>query len=240
MNLIRQSGFTLVETAIVLVIIGLLLGGILKGQELINSARVRNLADTTSGVQAAYFGFVDRYRQAPGDWSQVNAQTAIGTVITTGGNEDGQIDHIGNATSPWEEPLAMWEHIAAAGFIPGAYLGGLGEPTAGANSAPENPYNGLLLVGLNDDYIDGGTAVARRLVVLGRFVPADIMQELDTKLDDGRPQSGDLRATIQTGSVWAGANNWGGYGATSCIDASTPPAWDVANNPDDCNGVYFF
>lgn len=40
----RQSGFTLIEIAIVLVIIGLLLGGILKGQELINSARVKNLA----------------------------------------------------------------------------------------------------------------------------------------------------------------------------------------------------
>ena len=42
----KQLGFTLVEIAIVLVIIGLLLGGILKGQELINSARVRNLVGT--------------------------------------------------------------------------------------------------------------------------------------------------------------------------------------------------
>ena len=57
MNNRKQAGFTLVEIAIVLVIIGLLLGGILKGQELINSARVRNLADQNSGVQAAYFGF---------------------------------------------------------------------------------------------------------------------------------------------------------------------------------------
>ena len=63
----KQSGFTLVEIAIVLVIIGLLLGGILKGQELINSARVRNLADTTTGIQAAYYGFIDRYRRVPGD-----------------------------------------------------------------------------------------------------------------------------------------------------------------------------
>ena len=68
MNNKQQTGFTLVEIAIVLVIIGLLLGGILKGQELINSARVRNLADQNSGVQAAYFGFIDRYRQVPGDW----------------------------------------------------------------------------------------------------------------------------------------------------------------------------
>ena len=75
----QQKGFTLVEIAIVLVIIGLLLGGILKGQELINSARVRNLADSTSGIQAAYFGFIDRYRRVPGDWAaRLPRATAIG------------------------------------------------------------------------------------------------------------------------------------------------------------------
>ena len=73
----KQRGFTLVEIAIVLVIIGLLLGGILKGQELINSARVRNLADTTTGIQAAYYGFIDRYRRIPGDWNSTGATLAI-------------------------------------------------------------------------------------------------------------------------------------------------------------------
>ena len=78
----KQSGFTLVEIAIVLVIIGLLLGGILKGQELITSARVRNLADQNSGIQAAYYGFIDRYRQIPGDMPTATAQAAIGNVVT--------------------------------------------------------------------------------------------------------------------------------------------------------------
>ena len=57
----RQSGFTLIEVAIVLVVIGLLIGGILKGQELVNSARVRSLANLNAGTQAAYYGFIDRY-----------------------------------------------------------------------------------------------------------------------------------------------------------------------------------
>ena len=65
MNIRKQSGFTLVEIAIVLDVIGLLLGGILKGQQLINSARVRNMADQNSGVQAAYYGFIDRFRNLP-------------------------------------------------------------------------------------------------------------------------------------------------------------------------------
>ena len=100
-----QKGFTLIEIAIVLVIIGLLLGGILKGQELINSARVRNLADSTSGIQAAYFGFMDRYRKVPGDWAMTAADDAIGGTINSGGNDNGRLDNSGD----WTEPNALWE-----------------------------------------------------------------------------------------------------------------------------------
>ena len=99
----KQSGFTLVEIAIVLVIIGLLLGGILKGQQLINSARVRNMADQNSGVQAAYYGFIDRYRQVPGDMLPKNACQSITANIvncgaapyagaSVGGNQNGRIE----------------------------------------------------------------------------------------------------------------------------------------------------
>ena len=73
----KQSGFTLVEIAVVLVLIGLLLGGVLKGQQLISSARVRNMADQNSGIQAAYYGFIDRFRQVPGDMPAALACRAI-------------------------------------------------------------------------------------------------------------------------------------------------------------------
>src|SRR5436189_624209 len=63
----RQQGFTLVEIAIVLVIIGLLLGGILKGQEMITQAKIKNVIADFSGVSAAYHGYQDRYRAIPGD-----------------------------------------------------------------------------------------------------------------------------------------------------------------------------
>ena len=63
----QQSGFTLVEIAIVLVIIGLLLGGILKGQELINSAKVKNFANDFKNAPLAIYGYQDRFRAIPGD-----------------------------------------------------------------------------------------------------------------------------------------------------------------------------
>src|SRR3954471_3634159 len=93
-------GFTLIEIAIVLVIIGLLLGGVLKGQELITGARVRNLVQQQDGMKAAYFGFLDRSRAVPGDYK--SATTTINGA-TQDGNADGQITDAG---TPKESILA--------------------------------------------------------------------------------------------------------------------------------------
>src|SRR5215203_6591843 len=92
MNTMRkqQQGFTLIEIAIVLVIIGLLLGGVLKGQELITGARVRNIIQQQDGVKAAYFGFLDRYRALPGDYANATATIAgVSTAKCNSGNGDG-------------------------------------------------------------------------------------------------------------------------------------------------------
>src|SRR5437868_1353513 len=113
----REQGFTLIEIAIVLVIIGLLLGGVLKGQELITSARVRNLISMQDGIKAAYFGFLDRYRALPGDYAQattnitgVSTSSGCGPTATVGnGNGDGQIAPV--TASPAENVLA-WEHLS--------------------------------------------------------------------------------------------------------------------------------
>ena len=63
----NQSGFTLVEIAIVLVIIGLLLGGVLKGQEMIENARIKSVVSDMNGISAAYNAYLDRYHAIPGD-----------------------------------------------------------------------------------------------------------------------------------------------------------------------------
>src|ERR1700688_3560780 len=90
----HQSGFTLVEIAIVLVIIGLLLGGILKGQELINSAKVKNIANDFRVIPTYIYAYQDKFRALPGDDKNVVAHVGGPTVLPapTPGDGNGVID----------------------------------------------------------------------------------------------------------------------------------------------------
>ena len=235
----NQSGFTLVEIAIVLVIIGLLLGGILKGQELINSARVRNLADTTAGIQAAYYGFIDRYRRVPGDWNATDATTAIGVTIITGGDDNGRLDNP-TAGNTYAENNGLWEQLSKAGFIQGSYQGGTAAPTATGDVSPLNAVNNVIVIGRTSDYM--GTNPVRLHVVIGRGVPVSIMREIDVKLDDGVPDTGVMRAPLAAARVFdepVGAEH-GGANAGCTTTLSGDEVWDVQTDSQDCNGVYLF
>lgn len=230
-----QRGFTLVEIAIVLVIAGLLLGGVLKGQELITSAKVRNMADQITSIGAAYHGFLDRYRQVPGDWPATPAAQAI-PGVSSGGNGNGRLDAVGG--SEWTEPLAAWEQLARSGFLQGNYVGGNTAPLATqTDRAPRNTFNGFMLMTRSDDYLDLGTPTERQLLVLGRGVPVNVMRELDLKLDDGLPQTGALRQALSSGAALGEL----AQSAEACVDRSvSPPVWNIAGNAQDCNGVMLY
>lgn len=224
-----QRGFTLVEIAVVLVIVGLLLGGVLKGRELIASARVRSLADQQAAVQAAYHGFTDRYRALPGDMPRARAEAAIGETINTGdsaGTGNGRLE----APPAWEELNGVWEHLVKAGFIKGEYNGSSDAPTPA--DAPVNAFNGVLVLARHDGYRDSGTPRARLLLHMGQHVPVAIARELDVKVDDGRPLTGILR-NAATGTAVHEADD----GATPCIDTD---AWDTGGGSRDCNPTFLY
>ena len=184
----NQQGFTLIEIAIVLVIIGLLLGGILKGQELITSARVRNLISQQDGIKAAFYGFQDRFRALPGDYSQADKNIQMTTTgANANGNGDGQI--IPLVGTPIESTLA-WEHLARSGFINGNYAYGSGAPLE--TTTPKNPYGQFLQLGYDNVYAVpvGQTAIARHNLKTGSQIPAEIMAEVDRKVDDGNGATG--------------------------------------------------
>jgi prepilin-type N-terminal cleavage/methylation domain-containing protein len=75
----RQRGFTVLEIAIVVLIVGFLLAGVLKGQEMITSAKVKRVAGQLDEVHAAYLGFQDRFKALPGDYSEANLTLDCGS-----------------------------------------------------------------------------------------------------------------------------------------------------------------
>ena len=214
----QQHGFTLVEIAVVLVIIGLLLGGVLKGQELIASARVRNLADQQGAIQAAYFGFQDRFGAVPGDMLKTAADDAIAANITTGGNGNGRLED--PSGSNWEELNAVWEHLSKAEFIKGSYQGDTSSaPTAGnQNVSPNNVYGSPVIMAFHDGYTDTGTPADRLLRHSGGNTPVDIVRELDVKLDDGQPETGAVRNASEVSSPAVYQSG------TGCVDTSPDPS----------------
>ncbi len=218
----QQSGFTLIEIAIVLVIIGLLLGGVLKGQELITAARVRNLISTQDGVKAAYFGFLDRYRALPGDYTLLAAQANIpGCAACFGGDGNGQITGA--------EAIHAWEHLSRAGFVTGSYISGSATPTAGATNTPTNPYGSLTQLIFDNVYQDAAPTNRHNLKT-GANIPSDILAEVDRKVDDGSAAGGQVRFSSFGGAVTT---------AGACFNA-TSFVWQSATPNANCGATSLF
>ena len=212
-----QAGFTLIEIAIVLVIIGLLLGGILQGQSLISSARVRNLISQADGVKAAFYGFQDRYRALPGDFSQA-------TLLIPGANQNGD----GNGQITGTESIAVWDHLSHAGFITGTYVYNV---TESSTTTPTNPWNAYYQL-IYDRTYAGPAPTDRHNLKLGNQIPVEIMAELDRKLDDGRATTGVVRFSSYAASGVA-------PDASSCFDQSTG-IWLAGAGQANCGGAILF
>src|SRR5439155_9664001 len=120
----RMQGFTLVEIAIVLVIIGLLLGGILKGQEMITQAKIKNVIADFSGVSAAYHGYQDRYRAIPGDDPNVDTRWASMTnPVPVKGDGNGIVSGTYNKSEATcttaVDACSWWDHLRKGVLVSG-------------------------------------------------------------------------------------------------------------------------
>lgn len=122
-----NSGFTLVEIAIVMVIIGLLIGGVLKGQEMIKNAKIKRVVKTSDEIRAAVFTYQDRFGYYPGDDPLSRTHTGD-TGVYQGGNGNGQITAA--------EDQAVFEHLATVGLISGS------ASAFAAGTLPSHPFGG--------------------------------------------------------------------------------------------------
>lgn len=224
----RHSGFTLIELAIVLVVIGLLLGGVLKGQELIESARARNLISQLDSIRAAYFTFQDKYRAIPGDYPGDHAYANLAGIANTqvGGNGDGVV----RDTPTARESLLVWVHLSHANLISGHYPANSAQPETRAEW-PRNPYGARLQLH-HDAKFSGSGGVPRLNLKTGNQIPARVLAEIDRKVDDGRAATGRFRFSAFDGG--------GGEPVGSrCYDAQTG-LWKSAQNDANCGAAALF
>ncbi len=223
-----NRGFTLIEMALVMVIVGLLLTAALKGNELITNARARNVIAQQADIRAAFHGFQDRYRALPGDYPGAVASRNIPNIAADiGGDGNGVIS---NATA--NEQTIAWAHLSQAGFLSASYH--MTNPTNAASEAntPRNVYNAYLQLTQDNNFatVTGATPAAARLnLKTGNAVPAEVLAEIDRKIDDGNAARGSFRFSPFNGAASAPADQ----DCFSLADGN----WNIASSAMNCGAT---
>ena len=201
MQSVKQKGFTLVEIAIVLVIVGLLIGGVLKGQEMITNAKLKRIESDNAGIAAAMYSYQDRYQELPGDDPDAETRFQIyGGAVTARGDGNGEIGdgtdwNLAEGTA-WadggQETLKFFGHMRAAGL-----LGGEGTDP----NRPINAYGGE--IGIQN----GALQIAGTHTTIFSQIEGPIAKIIEDRLDDGEPESGRIQSDLTTQAMDAGNNS---------------------------------
>ncbi|MFN3827220.1 MAG: type II secretion system protein [Micavibrio sp.] len=227
-----QAGFTLVELAIVMIIIGLLIGGILKGQELIANAQITATSSQVKAIEAAMTTFRDSYNAVPGDMANPTQRLPNCTVApcADAGNGNNRVDEEdpGLDQTTGTENATFWTHLAAADMIGGVSSTSTDVAVWG-NQLPAAEIGGGFTVGFvagaADVAAEAGTPVAGHYLALqlepttaiaaaaGLALTPTQAARIDRKLDDGVPGTG--------GSIAAGT-----AGAATCWSAGPPTIYN--------------
>ncbi|MFH1982184.1 MAG: prepilin-type N-terminal cleavage/methylation domain-containing protein [Pseudomonadota bacterium] len=171
MNRIRkmchsQEGFTLVEIAIVMIIIGLLIGGIIKGQAMIKNAKVKRLVSDVDGLRAAILTYQDKFGMLPGDENDANTPSGD----TFNGNNNGLMN---------EAAGQAFSDMRLAEILPGTGL-----------TLPQHAFGGNL------QFIQANISGSGNVNWIEALnVPGEVCQEIDSKYDDGVQTTGEIRGT---------------------------------------------
>lgn len=217
---VRESGFTLIEMAIVLIIIAVLMSAALQGQQFINSAKEKQLESDFSNIPMMIYGYQSKYKSIPGD--DKNAVDRFSSLDPSVKNGDGE----GLILGKWFEfdtsadSALIWQHLRLGGFmqgesnllspsyIPHNIVGGALDIQSGANQE-------------NSPIIDlAGHGVAGNYTLCSKGIPGELAMSLDIHLDDGNPGMGNMLIAPDTD---------GAITARPAATIGTNTASDIAN-----------
>lgn len=214
----QNKGFTLVELAIVMIIIGLLIGGVIKGQELIKNAQVAAAVSEMKSFDAAINGVYSVYKEYPGDMMDPAGRIANCSAAPCNrpgnGNDRIGADGIYTVTADDSENLSAWAQMKSAGMITVVdgsatlvYGNGLPQSAFGVGGYQISYHPGGLVRGnalSEGHFLQLGLTVAEASSAGARFLQANVAARMDRKIDDGVSDTGSVReasGTCDTGTA---------------------------------------
>jgi prepilin-type N-terminal cleavage/methylation domain-containing protein len=227
----KQSGFTLIELSIVLVIIGLIIGGVLIGQDLIKGSEIRSLASQVSSYNSAVNAFKAKYGQLPGDFIQ--AATYISGATSGDGNgviwTAAGVPGAGPTYTMAGELPEFWYQLSTLGMLEGNFDG-----TTSVTLGTNLPYlktnrGGVVAYGFtdyNNYYHFGVVTTGSTTLTTANVLTAVSAYALDSKLDNGMPSSGTVQArdgtVVENGTATSGA-----AGGATCTVTGPPVTYNT-------------
>lgn len=183
----KRRGFTLVEMSMVIVIVGLLLGMVLKGKEMITNAKIKNIENSFNSLAQAVSIYQERYHALPGDDQLADLKFGDNEGISiTNGDGDGVIKGAFDSEIKTDESRLVWSHLRYAHLI-------LRVNADNQQEQPANPYFGL--TGISSNSLDNDAQGNNMPLFVGLTqIPGHIAIILESHSDDLKADQGRIRS----------------------------------------------
>lgn len=190
----KQRGFTLVEMSIVIVIVGLLLGMVVKGKEMLTNAKIKNIENSFNSIAQAVSIYQERYHALPGDdkWADLKFGDNEGISITNG-DADGVIKGHFDSEIKNDEARLVWSHLRYAHLVLRVNTNDTSSYDSEQQQQPTNPYFGL--TGVSSHSSDNGAQGKNMPLFVGLTqIPGHIAIILESHSDDLKANRGRIRS----------------------------------------------